>query len=285
MEVIEKIQREYNPAHPNYKRWQKAREISDHRAEFVLYLLSKVLKVEGLRILDIGAGEGSTSKLLSQKNYVVSLEPKTERIKKIQPGNSLYPLMADCKNFPLKDSSFDLIILQDVIEHLELTKSLVDSLNKLLSESGMIYISTPNKSSIFNIMSDPHWGIPFLCLFNREQIKKYFLKFFRKNDFNRKDIAQLFSLKELINYFEVDFSVQLHTKSSVDYLLNGGKGIVWSKFHLTLVRLVNTFGLSRIIRKISNDGIGFINKFFVPTFYLILKKKKKTAFEITLLKN
>ena len=273
MEAIEKIQREYNPAHPNYERWQKAREISDQRAEFVMYLLRKVLKVEGLKILDIGAGEGSTSKLLSQKNFVVSFEPKTERIKKIQPGNSLSPLIGDCKNFPLKDSRFDLIILQDVIEHLEFTKPLVDSLNKLLNENGRIYVSTPNRISIFNIISDPHWGMPFLCLFKREQIKKYFLKFFRKNDFDRKDIAQLFSIKELIDYFEVDFSVNLYTKSSVDYLLNGGKGIVWSKFHLTLVRLINTLGLSSLIRKLSNDRIGFINKFFTPTFYLILKKK------------
>ncbi len=35
MEVEKEIQREYNPAHPNYERWQKARDISDDRAKFV----------------------------------------------------------------------------------------------------------------------------------------------------------------------------------------------------------------------------------------------------------
>ena len=62
MEVTQEIQREYNPAHPNYKRWQKARDLSDHRAEFVKYILSRELIIEGLKILDIGAGEGSTSR-------------------------------------------------------------------------------------------------------------------------------------------------------------------------------------------------------------------------------
>ena len=84
MEAIDEVLREYNPAHPNYERWQKARELSNHRAEFVKYILSKQVLIEGLKILDIGAGEGSTSQLLSQQNFVVSLEPKIERAIKIQ---------------------------------------------------------------------------------------------------------------------------------------------------------------------------------------------------------
>ena len=76
MEVSKEIQREYNPAHPNFKRWQKAREISEERARFVEKVLSSEMKVDRLNVLDIGSGEGSTSRLLSKKNFVVSLEIK-----------------------------------------------------------------------------------------------------------------------------------------------------------------------------------------------------------------
>ena len=125
MEVSKEIQREYNPAHPNYKRWQKAREISDERAEFVEELIATEVIPEGLRILDIGSGEGSTSRLLSKKNFVVSLEIKSERIKKISRAESLQPIIADGLKSPFKPGSFDLIILQDVIEHLTVSEVLV----------------------------------------------------------------------------------------------------------------------------------------------------------------
>ena len=115
--------------------------------------------------------------------------------------------------------------------------------------------------------------MPLLCLFNRKQIKKYFLKYFRKSDYNRDDVAQLFSLKDLIEFFSRDFSIKLCTKTSVEYLFNGGKGIVWSNFHLFLIRIINKFGLSRVIKRISNDNDSFINKYLTPTFFLLLKKK------------
>lgn len=273
MEVIKEIQREYNTAHPNYERWQKARELSDERAKFLESVLSTELHAEGLNILDIGAGEGSTSRLLSKKNIVVSLEMKSERIKKISRTDSLHPVIADSLRIPFKPANFNLIILQDVIEHLVINKEFVNVLVSLLKENGVIYISTPNRYSLFNIISDPHWGMPLLSLFKRDQIKKYFLKTFRKTDYQRDGIAELLSLNEIFSLFCKNFSIKICTKFSVDYLLNGGKGMVWSNFHLQIVKTVNLLGLKNILMRIANDKPGMINRFFNPTFYLILKKK------------
>jgi len=273
MEVEKEIQREYNPAHPNYERWKKARDLSDERAKFVESILSTELDANGLKILDIGAGEGSTSKILSKNNFVFSLEPKSERIKKIEKTNSLQPVIAEGLSLPFQSSSFDLIILQDVIEHLNINQKFADNLNHLLKENGIIYLSTPNRLSIINIISDPHWGMPFLSLFNRSQIKKYFLKNFRKSDYNRNDIAELLSLKDLFDLFNKNFDIQICTKFSVDYLLNGEKGLVWSNFHLGLVKVLTSLGLKQLLIRIANNKRGLLNKFFTPTFYIILKKK------------
>lgn len=273
MEVGKEIQREYDPEHPNYERWQKARDLSDARAKFAEKIVSNEITPEGLKILDLGAGEGSTSKLFSQKNYVVSLEPKPERIRKMQSTDSLSPIIADSLNLPFNSSVFDLIILQDVIEHLAITKKLIDDLTSLLRDKGLIYLSTPNKFSLINIISDPHWGMPFLCLFNRDQIKKYFLKYFRKSDYQRDDVAELLSLKMIYELFGQNYSIKIFTKFSVEYLLAGGMGLVWSKFHLRLVKLVNIFGLKKMLIRIANDKPGIINKFFTPTFYIVLRKK------------
>ena len=271
MEV--EIQREYNPAHPNYERWQRARELSGDRAKFVESVLLHETDLQGLKILDIGSGEGSTSELLSKNNFVVCLEPKPERIKKISGSDSLSSLIADSLNLPIKSDSFDLIILQDVIEHLSINKKFIEELTSLLKNYGIIYLSTPNRLSIINFISDPHWGMPFLSLFKRNQIKKYFLKYFRKSDFNRDDIAELLTLNKIYELFGQCYSINILSKFSVEYLLAGGKGLVWSKFHLNLVKAVNFSGLKKLLLLIANDEPGIINKFFTPTFYIILKKK------------
>jgi hypothetical protein len=141
-----------------------------------------------------------------------------------------------------------------------------------LKKDGFIYLSTPNKLSFLNIISDPHWGMPILSLLKRIQIKKYFLKHFRKNDYNRDDIAELLSLKDIFDLFSRNFNIKICTKFSVEYLLNGGKGLVWSNFHLRLVKAVTSLGLKKVLIRIANNKPGLLNKFFTPTFYIILKR-------------
>lgn len=126
---------------------------------------------------------------------------------------------------------------------------------------------------LLNIISDPHWGMPLLSLLKRNQIKKYFLRYFRKSDYSRDDVAELLSLKLLYKLFGQYYSIKIFTKFSVDYLLAGGKGLVWSKFHLRLVTMVNFIHLNKLLLHVANDKQGIINKFFTPTFYIILKKK------------
>lgn len=273
MEVSKEIQREYNTAHPNYERWQRAREISDKRAEFVEKIISTEIIPEGLRILDIGSGEGSTSGLLSKKNFVISLEIKPERLKKTLQKESLLRIIADGLRVPFKPGSFDLVILQDVIEHIAINENFFEQLSEFLKKNGIIYLSTPNRLSVFNVISDPHWGLPFLALFKRDQIKKYFLKIFRKADSERDDIAELLSLKEISRLAEKNYIIKICTHISVDHLLNGGKGLVWSDIHRILIKLTNLPMIRTALLKISNDKPGIVNKFFTPTFYILLKKK------------
>ncbi len=176
-------------------------------------------------------------------------------------------------HLPFSNQSFDLIIIQDVIEHLIDTKDFYSEIKRVLEPNGTIYLSTPNKFSIFNFLSDPHFGLPIISILKRESIKKYFLKYFRKEDYTRTDIAQLLSLKELKNIFKNDFELSLQTKFSVQELFKGNKGIVWSSFHLKLISFCKSIKIDWLINKIANDKFGIINKYFTPTFYIILNKK------------
>jgi 2-polyprenyl-3-methyl-5-hydroxy-6-metoxy-1,4-benzoquinol methylase len=261
-----------NNAHPNYERWKRAREISEERGKFVESVLSKVITLTGLHILDLGSGEGGTSKILSEKNEVVSFDINKERL--LRHETILYQkVLGDSEHLSFSSSSFDVIILQDVIEHLQNKKNIIDSLQSLLKNNGFIYLSTPNKLSIFNVIADPHWGVPFISLLKRESIQKYFLRVFRKTEAARKDIAELSSLKNLLSLFEDKFEVRLFTSHAVKELFNGHKGIAWSNFHLKLVRAANKLKIGGLITLMASDKPGLINNFFTPTFYVTLKKK------------
>ena len=259
-------------SHPNYTRWKRAREISEERGKFVLSILSKVIAPTGLRILDLGSGGGGTSKTLSEKNYVVSFDLSKDRLQR-QVKDHFQKVCGDSEFLPFKGKLFDVIVLQDVIEHLQDKERLIDSIHSLLNKNGIIYLSTPNKLSILNVIADPHWGVPFISLLKRESIKKYFLSVFRKTEAGRKDIAELSSLKILLSFVEDKFEVKLFTEYAVKELLKGNKGIVWSNFHLMLVGAINRLKLGKLISRMANDGFGLINKFFTPTFYFILRKK------------
>lgn len=260
-----------NPTHPNFERWKRARDLSIERGKFVQSILLQFSICENLNILDLGSGEGGTSKILSEKNNLISFDISLTRLKR--QDKKIKRVNGSALNLPFKKNYFDLIILQDVIEHVSNPEQLIESIIFSLKKNGIIYLSTPNKISLFNIISDPHWGSPIISLLKRKSIKKYYLKYFRKDELNRTDIPQLFSLKELEKLFQNNYIIELFTKHSVKKLLEENKGIVWSDFHLLLIKIIKIFKLNLMLTKISNDKKGIINKYFTPTFYLIMSQK------------
>jgi SAM-dependent methyltransferase len=305
-------------SHPNYDRWQRARDLSIERGKFVQSVVTKIKDAKNLTVLDLGSGEGGTAKVFSENNFVVSLDLSFVRLqrqqlnvissnlpKSVETNDSdifhfdpdLSGKKSDSLNFedfsfedsfemtvqncvngtalklPFLNHAFDLIVIQDVIEHLSDLKPFYFEVKRVLMNNGIIYLSTPNKFSIFNFFNDPHFGLPIVSVLKRESIKEYFLRYFRKDDYNRSDVAQLLSLSYLRNIFKDDFEVLLQTQFSVQELINGNKGIVWSDFHLKIISVSRLLKIDRLIIKIANNKFGFINKYFTPTFYIILRNK------------
>lgn len=296
-----------NESHPNFEKWKRGRELSLERGKLVQLILSRSIELKNLFVLDLGSGEGGTSKVLSKNNFVVSLDLSFIRLWRqklnVISKEGSYPteksVLINNKDFSLEDSlemtnknipniiervngnalklpfannSFDLIIIQDVIEHLDNHLIFYNEINRLLKPNGIIYLSTPNRFSILNFFSDPHFGLPIVSVLTRKSIRKYFLKYFRKDDYNRTDIAQLLSLKELIKLFGNEFHLHLNTKFVTEELFKGNKGIVWSDFHLKLISYFKLIRLDWAMIKIANDNIGVINNYFTPTFYIILNR-------------
>lgn len=273
MEVTAEKKIILDKTHPNYERWERARRLSEERGKIIEKILSESIICENLKVLDIGAGEGGTAKVFSEKNFVVTVEKNPHRIANQSVSYSLVRIRGDANKLPFRENNFDVVILQDVIEHFEISANFAADLCSLIKKNGLIYISTPNKSSVFNLLSDPHWGLPFVSIMRRKNTKKYFLKYFRKKDYPREDIAELFSLSDLKKMFGDKFDIALRTRTATQLLLSGHKGLIWSGFHLWLLMMLRLFRLNKIIMKIVNDKPGILNKYFTPAFYLILTKQ------------
>ena len=228
--------------------------------------------MSGKLILDIGSGTGATAAYFSKENSVVSADINYLKMQEGVLPAGVLSVCADANSLPMKKEIFDIIILQDVIEHIEMSSGFFKELCSLLRPDGILYISTPNRTSLLNIVSDPHWGFPFVALMSRAAIKTYFLPLFRKKEVQRSGIAQLLSLKDIFRHSTGLVSVQLCTVEALQALFAGHKGIVWSDFHLFLIRAAKGLRLNGILMQVANDKNGFLNRYFTPTFYCLCKK-------------
>lgn len=259
-------------SHPNYERWNRSRLLADERGRFVRSLISQKKDCRKLSVLDLGSGEGGTSRVFSDDNFVVSLDFSFDKLKRQKS------LCADCSmvnasalDLPFLPSGFDVIIMQDVIEHIEGNLiSLPGELLKLLKPGGVIYLSTPNRHSLLNLLADPHWGLPFVSAMNRKTIRKFVLPAVRKQDVGRTGIAQLLSLNDLKRLFGRSCKLELNTLFAVTKLFEGSRAIVWSSFHLSLLHIIKQLRLDHFILKLSNNSEGIVNKYFTPTFYFLI---------------
>lgn len=263
-------------SHPNYERWNRSRLLADERGRFVRSLISQKKDCRKLSVLDLGSGEGGTSRILSSDNFVVSLDFSFDKLKRQKSLCSEYSVInASALDLPFLPGSFDVIILQDVIEHIEGDlSSLPGELIKLLKPGGVIYLSTPNKLSVLNLVADPHWGLPFVSVMNRKTIRKFVLPALRKQDIGRTGIAQLLSLEDIKRLFDRSCTLELNTLFAVTKLFEGSRAIVWSSFHLSLIRIIKQLKLDHLILKLSNNSEGIINKYFTPTFYFLFTQQK-----------
>lgn len=118
--------------------------------------------IQAKSVLDVGCGEGYGACLLArQAKKVVAIDRNK---KTIQQAKRRYPLpnlsfdVQDVERFSEGFSySFDVICCFHVIEHLKEPGQFLENIGKLLSESGILLISTPNRHSPFRCATGFEW--------------------------------------------------------------------------------------------------------------------------------
>jgi SAM-dependent methyltransferase len=105
--------------------------------------------VEGNDVLDAGCGTGFGTAMLAERRPArlvgVDISPKAlARARQLAPSADDL-VQGDVRELPFEDSSFDVVVCFEVIEHIERQNDALDELRRVLRDTGCLLISSPNR--------------------------------------------------------------------------------------------------------------------------------------------
>ena len=260
--------------HPDAHRWQRAIDQARMRGETVCDAVAQFAELRGAVVLDAGCGVGGTSAALHVRGAdVIAVDRDPARLDAVQ--HTLPDIdveQADLEELPFPDESFDVIVLQDVIEHVAAPYEVLCELARVLVPGGVLYLSTPNRQALSNIAADPHFGLPFASLHARPKLREVLRKK-RPADADRDDLAQLLSFRELSGLLDASGlrPTYLH-RFMTRRLFERPESLVWSASHLRTVRALRKCGLHSLLCNLASDEPGLFMTWLCPSWYAICRK-------------
>lgn len=174
------------PEHKMYKMWKQCALGAVERGHLVRKIILKFTCVDRVKVLDVGCGEGGISIAFSKEGsaevYAFDINHKCVRRSKVRAKEEevmIDFLIADGLNLPFKPGSFDIVICNDVIEHVLKPRQLAKEVHRNLKDGGFLYISAPNGISLYSIIHDPHFSL-FSVSLMPFKIGRYYVEKIRK---------------------------------------------------------------------------------------------------------
>jgi 2-polyprenyl-3-methyl-5-hydroxy-6-metoxy-1,4-benzoquinol methylase len=106
------------------------------------------------RLLDIGSGAGVGAELIAKAahiDHVTCIDLSIPALQEVR-NRGFSPLVASAEGhkLPFANGTFDVVVLDEVIEHLVDTDSIMDEIHRVLKPGGQLLLSTPNLAAWFN---------------------------------------------------------------------------------------------------------------------------------------
>lgn len=113
----------------------------NRRAECLSTFLNNVPPTT--RILNLGCGDGKFSDFLKQQGFsnIVDVDISISLLKFDKHSKKI---LGDAENISFKEKTFDVLLMTDVIEHIENRKKTVYELFRVLKKDGHVFITYPN---------------------------------------------------------------------------------------------------------------------------------------------
>jgi 2-polyprenyl-3-methyl-5-hydroxy-6-metoxy-1,4-benzoquinol methylase len=173
------------------------------------------------KLLDIGCALGDFLEVARDKQWINSygVEISDYSIKECRnKGLRVYKRGSDDEKKLLKKDYFDVVVLQDVIEHLKNPKEQIAEIMSILRPGGILFLTTPNIDSLSRILLQKYWYHykkgEHLIYFNQKNLK-YLLSHQGFKEIKVKPTPSWVTVQYLINrmhYYFPQISLQLIDK-------------------------------------------------------------------------
>jgi SAM-dependent methyltransferase len=118
-------------------------------------LLSKFIKERNLEILDFGSGYGGMFDFLKEYGTVDGFEVETEAISSCEK-RGYKKVFSSTSEFFNSDKKYDLVVMFDVLEHIEDDKATINSLYGILNKNKTLVITVPAFMWLWSIHDEQH---------------------------------------------------------------------------------------------------------------------------------
>jgi ubiquinone/menaquinone biosynthesis C-methylase UbiE len=226
--------------HPSYV-WR-------HGQDRRMNLIRQHVELRGKRILDIGCGLGmyvSRFRQFSDDVYGVDIDPD-----KVAQASEWLPNLrvSAAESLPFNDSSFDVILLNEVIEHVDDDRQAVREAYRVLAPGGHMIIYAPNRLYPFEthgfFFGGRYYGpcnLPVLANWVPDPVRNYFAPHVR--------IYTQPEIRALFDELDVELSVMSHIYPGCDNWAERGLfgRLLRDMMHLAEETPLRQFGISHFI--------------------------------------
>jgi 2-polyprenyl-3-methyl-5-hydroxy-6-metoxy-1,4-benzoquinol methylase len=151
------------------------------------------------RILDAGCGDGEVSIAFAEAGAAVVgvdadrdfIDVAAMRAAEHGCGAIEFQCSDLCEGVGVPEGPFDLILSIDVLEHVQDELRYLSLLRDRVAESGVIWLFTPNRTSLRNVIADPHYKLAGLTVMPNWLAAWYATRFRRR--VRRYEVTRLYT--------------------------------------------------------------------------------------------
>jgi 2-polyprenyl-3-methyl-5-hydroxy-6-metoxy-1,4-benzoquinol methylase len=162
--------------------WRSYARREIQRGREIVRIVRERIPLAGRRVLDVGCGYGGSLICFAEQGAdAVGVEVDEDRF---QVGkkrladlgiNADYRLEDICaSDAPRRLGTFDVIVAQDVMEHVMDPVQAIRTLSLILRRGGVIYVQVGNKYSFDQLQADHHYRLAGITVLARDQAIDYF---------------------------------------------------------------------------------------------------------------
>jgi ubiquinone/menaquinone biosynthesis C-methylase UbiE len=169
----------------NFDTWKKLYAGEYPRGFLIMDTLRKYapeFRVKGASVLDVGCGDAGALIAFAENGarcagiecFDASLE--RGRLRATDHGVAIDLKKGVAESIPFPDASFDLVMLDNVLEHVSDRPRTLREVKRVLKPGGLLYMVTPKPFSLYSLWNDPHYDLAGLVLLPRPMQIWYFEK-------------------------------------------------------------------------------------------------------------